>query len=73
MIIALITSVMSFLGKAEVLNENVLIQIIPSSLREDMNLECMVMFYSRGGPQAGTEPPQKQPSSSVVGRGKEEQ
>lgn len=42
-------TLMSFLGKVEILNENALIQIILCSLREEMNLEYRVTFYSRGG------------------------
>lgn len=32
-------TLMRFLGKVEILNENVLIQIILSSLREEINME----------------------------------
>lgn len=55
MIISLITSLISFLGMVEVLNENVFNQITLSSLMEETNS----MFYSRCDPSAGTEPPTK--------------
>lgn len=70
MIISLITSLISFLGKVDVLNENVLIRIILISLREEMSSEWWTMFYSRGGSHIGHRGPLwKQPPSSACGMG----
>lgn len=57
MIISLITSLISFLGKVDVLNENVLIQIVLISSREEMSSERWIMFYSRGGSRIGHRAP----------------
>lgn len=60
MIISLITSLITFLGMVEVLNEYVFNQITLSSLREKTNS----MFYSRCDPSAGYRAPHK--SGSVL-------
>lgn len=71
MIISLITSLISFLGKVDVLNENVLIQIVLISSREEMSSERWIMFYSRGGSRIGHRAPcGSSPPPVPVGWGK---